>query len=223
MRQFAILLMVIAFGQLNAQINKDSYLYAELIESLEKQSDTIFIEDRNTLREFQFVECNDNYIKFSDKLSSGETLEIELKRKPFISTEHELDLTEAVYKELRGKKVVDYMTVKNLIDNQYSYGIDGNVPNFKIENLTVKINGQQIEIPESVYSNLFEPHFCKSYLPMKAYESSNGKYIYLYMDGSDGAGGYSVKWIFDKNKYISRIVATVEFMNGYDFIDLKEE
>ena len=115
------------------------------------------------------------------------------------------------------------MMVKNLIDNEYSYGIDGTVPKFEIEELTIKINKQQIEIPKTTYSHLFEPHFCGTYLPMKAFESSNGKYIYLYMNGSDGAGGYSVKWIFSRNQYISKIVSTVEFMNGFDFIDGKEE
>ena len=223
MKQILIVFIILVFGQANAQIDRNSALYRELLHTLEKQSDTIFIEDRNTLLKFQFAECNDNYIHFVDEFSSGERIEIELTRKPFISKEHKLELQEPVYKELHGKKVVDYMRVKNLIDSQYSYGIDGNVPNYEIGKFNVKVNGKQIEIPSTAYSNLYEPHLCEKNVPIELYESSNGEFIYLYMFGSDAAGGYCVKWIFDKNKYISRIITTIEFMNGFDFIDAIED
>lgn len=36
---------------------------------------------------------------------------------------------------------------------------------------------------------------------------------------SDGAGSYSVKFIFDRTKYLTRIVTTNEMVNGYDFLD----
>jgi hypothetical protein len=223
MKYGLLFFLILVFGHGNAQIDRKSDLYKDLINTLEKKSDTIFIENRKTLLKFQIIECNDNYVHFSDKLSSGERIEIEMKRNPFNASKHKLELDEPVYKEINGKRVISSMKVKNLIDNQYSYGIDGNIPNYEIGILNIKINEKEIEIPSIAYSNLYEPHLCEKNVPIEIYESSNGKYIYLYMFGSDGAGSYCVKWIFDKNKYISRIITDIEYMNGFDFIDAIEE
>ena len=79
MRYITLILVFFTIGQVNAQIDKGSSIYRELLRSLEKESDTIFIEDRNHLKEFQLIDCNDNYIKFNGAFSSGENVEIELK------------------------------------------------------------------------------------------------------------------------------------------------
>jgi len=79
-------------------------------------------------------------------------------------------------------------------------------------------NGLDISIPDSTFSNLYEHNMCSDYLAVEAYIFKIKK-LFIYVNTSDGAGEYSVKFVFDKEKYLIRIVTTNEMTNGYDFFD----
>lgn len=187
--------------------------------NIAKAQNEEFIENRNFLKSIPITECDDDFINISGNLSTGEKLEIDIRQKPFIPSEHSLGIVDTTYSEYNGNKIAYYQIKDDLIDGTEAYGIDGNLPRFEIDNFSIRIENRVISIPKNAYSDLYEPHFCSKYNTVQVYESSNGKYIYVYMSASDGAGSYDVKWIFSKGRYISRIISGVEYMNGFDAID----
>jgi hypothetical protein len=92
------------------------------------------------------------------------------------------------------------------------------MPRTEIKSMSIKWNKINLAIPDSAFSNFYEPHICLDYLPVEAYIFKN-QYLYLYIIGSDFADGFSVKFVFDKRKYLTRIVGTNEMTDGFDFLD----
>ena len=130
-----------------------------------------------------------------------------------------MHLSDTVYKFIHNEKRIDYIIVRDSIDNKPAYGIDGNQPLTEIKQFKIKWNEKSLSIPDSVFSNLLEIHLCLDYLPIEAYITKNNKFLYLYAHASDGAGAYSVKFIFDSKGFVTRIVNTNECTDGYDFLD----
>lgn len=197
----------------------DRALHQELIESLIDPSDSIFISDRKTLEKIKGHDCSDSIVTFNYTSKTGDKIEIKIEKGLFDPSKHKLDIADTVYKYIHGQKRVDYLKVKNIIDGKYSYGIDATMPQSEIKSLTVNWNGQILTIPDSAYTNLYQPHLCFDHLVVESYLTKDNKNIYIYISGSDGAGGYSVKFVFDKVKYLTRIVGTNEMTDGFDFLD----
>jgi hypothetical protein len=55
-------------------------------------------------------------------------------------------------------------------------------------------------------------------MPVEAYIFEN-RNLFIYIHGSDAAGGFSVKFVFDKKRYQTRIIGTNEMTDGFDFLD----
>ena len=91
----------------------------------------------------------------------------------------------------------------------------------EISHLKIKWNKNWLSIPDSAYHNLYEAHLCLGHLPIEAYITKGNKLLFIYLYGSDGAGGYAVKFVFNRKKYLTRIVTTNELIDGYDFLDGK--
>jgi hypothetical protein len=88
-----------------------------------------------------------------------------------------------------------------LIDGKGFWGTDGEIPKESIFKLKIIKNGKSIIIPNDSYNDLYEPHLetlSISYGPKNA--------IYLSMSNSDGAGGYTIIWVFKDNKYYTRYI-----------------
>jgi hypothetical protein len=197
----------------------DKSFRQELIRALNNPSDSIYIEDRKQLEKIKGRDCSEDILTFDYTSKKGHKIEIQIVKGPFDPSKHKIYLADTVYKFIHGQKRVDYLLVKNLIDGRYSYGIDGTVPRTEIKSLTIKWNEQNLIIPDTAISHLYEPHVCLDYLQVEPYLTQDNKNLYIYLYGSDGAGGYSVKFIFDNQKYLTRIVGTNEMTDGFDFLD----
>ncbi len=184
----------------------------ELIESLVNPVDSIYIMDRKLLEKIVGMTCKENVVVFENTAKNGDIIKVKIEKQDFKPSDHKVYLLDTL------NIVANAVEVKNLIDNRYSYGIDGTMPMTEIKSMSIKWNEINVAIPDSAFSNLYEPHLCLDYLPVEAYIFKN-QYLYIYMYGSDAAGGYSVKFVFDKRKYLTRIVGTNEMTNGFDFLD----
>ena len=178
----------------------DELLKQELHSSLNELSDTIYIIDRTTLEKIGERECSESEVKFIYTTNEDDKIEIKLKKGKFALEQHDFTISDTVYRSIDGQEKVVGFIAKNIIDGKRSYGIDGIIPKEEIEVISITWNDKNIRIPYSVYSNFYEPNFCEEYLPIEVY-LTNDKKIFLYMSGSDGAGAYSVKFIFNSSRY----------------------
>jgi hypothetical protein len=191
----------------------------ELIESLISPSDSIYISDRNKLEKITGHKCSDNILTYNYTSKIKDNIVIKIDQGLFDPSQHNLEIADTVYKFIHGENRVDYLKVKNIIDNKHSYGIDGSIPKSEITSLEISWNNQEVSIPDTAFVNLYQPHLCSKYSATEVFLSKNNKNLYIYISGSDGAGGYSVKFIFDRVKYLTRIISTNEMTDGFDFID----
>jgi hypothetical protein len=201
------------------QIKNDWSFKRELISYMQSPKDTIYIEDRKKLERIGVLKCNDSLVTFNDTTKSGRRIFISISNTKFIADKHSLHLSDTVFKFIHNEKRIDYLITRNLIDGRPSYGTDGGYPNFEMNALKIKWNRNWLSIPDSAFQNLLETHLCLSYLPVEAYITKNNKLLYIYIAASDGAGSYAVKFVFDRNKYLTRIVNRNECSDGFDFLD----
>jgi hypothetical protein len=87
------------------------------------------------------------------------------------------------------------------IDGKLFWGTDGEIPKVRISVIKVSKNNLAISIPESAFNDLYEPH-----LQTLSATTGPGNTFYVMMSNSDGAGGYSVIWIFKDGKYLNRYI-----------------
>ena len=190
---------------------KNWELRDELLGYMNSPADSQYIEDRNELVKLDLHRCTDSTIAFDYySKKKGEYISIRVFFSAFDSSAH----------------VINYSTSGGIyshvstIDGKMPYGTDGDLPRNEISKLEITWNSQRVSIPVSAFHNLYEPHDCQDVSP-EAYLNSNRKLLYLYLSGSDGAGSYSVKLIFDSTAYLSRIINLNECSDGYDFLDGK--
>ncbi len=217
MKNIFLLISILTITTTSQCQNWEKEFKQELFESLGK--DSIYISDRKQLEEIKGQKCTNNTLTYSYISNNKDSIEIKIERGLFEPSKHDINLIDTVYKTTQDTNRVDYMEVVNLIDNIYSYGIDASMPTQEIKSLSVIWNNLKIVIPDSTFANLYQPHICFEPISTQAFISENGKNIYLYICGSDGAGGYSVKFVFDQSKFVTRIITTNEMTDGFDYLD----
>lgn len=209
------------FGQI-----RNSWTFKnELIGYMQTPKDTIYIQNRKKLEKIGGLKCNDTTATFNGTTKTGDRISISIRKNKFIASNHTLDLADTVYKFIHNEKRVDYLISKDLIDGRRAFGIDGTYPKVELSEIKIKWNNQWLTIPDSAFHNLYETHLCPDHLPVEAYVTKDNKFLYIYISASDGAGSYSVKLVFNRQKYLTRIVNRNEMTDGYDFLDAtaKEE
>jgi len=199
----------------NGQMKPNWKFRNELLANLISPQDTIYIQDRHNLEKFIGFKFTDTTATISYQTTMGDKIFVLIKEGKFEPTKHKLNLSDTVYKFINNKKQVDYLVVKNLIDDKQAFGIDGVVPNKEFRELKIKWDDKWLTIPDSSFKNLYEIHP----RTLETYVSKDKKLIYLYISGSDGAGGYSIKFVFDKTGFKTRLISTNECTDGYDFLD----
>ncbi len=90
----------------------------------------------------------------------------------------------------------------NKIDGDYFWGTDGDLPYRQADTIILSINKSKNLLPKSTYFNLYSPNINYSSL----HQSFDKKYLFLWMENSDGAGSYEVYFVFKDNIFIGRIV-----------------
>jgi hypothetical protein len=119
---------------------------------------------------------------------------IRLSKKKFNPKEHKF-----TYSKPNPSQNIASELVK--IDGKRFWGEDETIPKESISNIKITHNNTPILIPDSAFKDLYEPSFNTTSI-------SNGpaNAFYLLMTNSDGAGGYTVIWIFKDDKYYGRYI-----------------
>ncbi|MCE4563825.1 hypothetical protein INQ51_05840 [Maribellus sp. CM-23] len=101
-------------------------------------------------------------------------------------------------------RIIDWINNRSVssIDGQSVWGTDGELPKTEIEKISIKIDGEEININKAFYSNLFE---CDN--EFKVYKKEDT--FFVYQDNSDGAGYYQIVWVLNKTGLIQRLLGTI--------------
>jgi hypothetical protein len=89
-----------------------------------------------------------------------------------------------------------------LLNGKKFYGTDGPIPKIALKSINLKIGQKLISIDKNLLEDLFEPNFDNT----QVFFDKTTQTIYLSMHNSDGAGGYSVAWVFKPNQSPKRFV-----------------
>ena len=164
---------------------------------LENPADKCFISNRKLLKKLNKKSCDSTSLYIHDTLMNGENCKINITLGNFEEVKHHILSNE------------DSTAIEN-IDGQFPYGGQYGIPRREIRNIYIEVGGSALKIPIEAYSNFYNPYLCENRMlswSINAFESINGDYIYLYIMGGNAAGTYFAKLIFDKTKYLSRIVS----------------
>ncbi len=133
-----------------------------------------------------------DYISFG-----GNGMEVLIKAAPFDRAKHKLNFYE-------NKHLIR-------IDNKPYFGDYGKVPKTAIQQVTVIIGRDTIQVPPAAYADIFNPIFTyneggvnKSH--NSVYLSPDGRRIYVYMLKPESGGSYEVTWVIQDKKYVRRVV-----------------
>ena len=98
----------------------------------------------------------------------------------------------------------EYRDVIEKIDGKPFWGTDGNMPKKEYKSIEVKIGGKQVSIPQSTYSDLYQPNL---YTDLNfVYYDKDSDILYIVANNGDGAGAYMVCWQIEKGVYKGRKV-----------------
>ena len=87
------------------------------------------------------------------------------------------------------------------IDGKRFWGTDGEIPRTIISSVKLLNKGLPIDIPKNAFQDLYEPSLRTLSI---CFDGINT--FYVRMDNSDGAGAYTVIWVFKNGKYIGRYI-----------------
>lgn len=216
---YVLLFSVLPYSETSAQVSPAWKYKKELFSYLINPGDSIYISDRVDLELLPSASCTNTEVRYYTVTKSGEHIQLAIKSKVFLASQHNLQLVDTVFSVLNYKKVVDTILVKNKIDNTYAFGIHGNVPATEISSFIILRNNVKLQLPKQSYSDLYNIHFCIHHKAPEVYVTKDNVYLYVYLHGSDATNQYSVKFIFDRNGYVTRIVNKHPCLADFDFID----
>ena len=217
---FCVFIFLFSFHHKSfSQVSPDWQYKKELFHYLVTLSDSVYITDRIELELLPSASCTDADVRYYTVTKSGEHIQLAVKSKVFLASQHEVQLVDSFFSTLNNKKVVDSIIVRNNIDNKFAYGIRGNNPANEVSSFIVFRNNVKLQIPKYAYSDLYNIHFCIYHKSPEVYVTKDNIYLYIYLHGSDDPNQYSVKLIFDKTGYVTRIVNKHPCLTDFDFID----
>jgi len=182
--------------QYNADVHRNSLESAvfsikekELIQSLFKW-DTLVFEYLELLK---IDSLNIDIISYS-----GGDYCILIKNQLFNSQSHKI--------ENQGDKVL-------FIDSKVKYGARFNLPIREFDTFSVRYNGNQVSFPKAEWAHFYNFNIGMRrdstgdfYYHTKVVMDKRNHRVYVVINGGDGGVGYSVIWVFDREKYIGKLV-----------------
>ncbi len=88
------------------------------------------------------------------------------------------------------------------VDGRRALGTDASIPNFEIDSMKFYFDGKEIPVSRRLYSDCFDPHV-KGGLSLKFGDDLQS--LFVFMQGSDGAGFYDVIWVLRKDRRHARL------------------
>ena len=121
---------------------------------------------------------------------SGKDIQVVLSSEKFDKSKHSFKYNK------------EYPDAIEKIDGKTFFGTDGNMPKEAYKSIEVKIRGKQVSIPQSAYSDLYEPNL---YTDLNfVYYDKDSDTLYIVANNGDGAGAYMVCWQIEKGIYKGR-------------------
>ncbi|MEO5931255.1 MAG: hypothetical protein ABIR47_15080 [Candidatus Kapaibacterium sp.] len=180
-----------------------------------RPGDMIFVEPPDPMRRVEHVASSREMIHMAGVLQSGNSYDICIASKPFIRARHRLG-----YEKTQGNEMAFLTT----IDGRKFYGTDGGIPQTELSVIAIRTNGRALSIPRSAYADLYNPNIVEDTISyIEAYESGNGDYLSILMNGSDAAGSYKVQWVFDHHRYVTRLLSTDETLTDAQFDGIADD
>ena len=179
----------------NGVCNQDTTFIDYALHNIIRPEDIRFVSNRNLLNEIPIVTCVSGEVNLLEK-SKKTDINITVMISKFDPSDNKVVMNEH-------EEILSINGVKP-VGSSYGY------PETKIESIAIAINGDTISIPESVYTNLYNPNVCEFSgftRNISAYQSKKGDYIYLYIYGGSGADTYFAKLIFDHKTHITTWIA----------------
>ena len=119
-----------------------------------------------------FFSKDSTHLKITD---DGHTFEITITRTPFDEEKNDVSKIK-----------------ENIINGSPAWGIDWSIPRYELESISLKIDEVEIPIADEFYKFCYNPNLGKGYF--NAYWGKDYKSVFVFMSGSDGAGGYTIAW-----------------------------
>jgi hypothetical protein len=146
---------------------------------------------KENLKKISFTSLGADFIKFE-----GDDIKATVTTAPFDLSKHKLDYDE--------KYLIR-------IDRKPYYGDYGSVPKTYVNNVSIIVGNDSVQIPPAAYADLYNLNI--SYIDNgvqrtadAVYRSKDGNNIYLYLLCKNSTGSYEVTWIIHDKKYLRRVL-----------------
>lgn len=178
---------------------EDSLFLRMMMEKgLAQSPDLMFVTHRELLRPLCVSVCSRDSVIIHDTLSDGTDFRLALYASTFEPDSHR-------YAYFEGPD-----SLIESIDERPAYGAVDHLPTKQLDSLDLRIDGRSLMVPRSAYRCFYDVNLCQlEYFlqPVMAYPSLDEQYFYLYLYGGEGASTYFTKLVFDRERYLTRLVA----------------
>ncbi len=144
--------------------------------------------------------------RFSDH-TRNQTATLVVKTRTFVRSTHRITFASPEYLEKHNIQTnpLREVSIVTAIDGRREWlGTDGEIPRVEIASMVVSFRGKKIVVPRKLYSDCFDPGLLRNNFVAKLNDA--GDTLFVFMAGSEGAGGYQVMWVLRKDGHHSRFV-----------------
>lgn len=193
-----------------AEIKADSAFVEYVIRRiLDGPQDIAFIANRELLTPLDIGHCSTDSLTMVDSLESGLHVRLLLQTKAFEASEHQI-------RYLSGRD-----SVISEIDALPAYGAMVGLPTRQIDSLAITWGDRDLIIPAAAYQNLYDPNMCRPdwfQQNIMAFPSLDEQYLYVYIFGGESSNMYFAKLIFDRYRYLKKIVTEYADLANFEVI-----
>ena len=190
-------------------VRKEKSVHSKVLKKLDNNT-LIFVFEYDKAQEGNWIYAdNEGYI-YNDRvkwihnfpqiakgIAKGNTIVFEGKEIQVVLSTEKFDKSKHSFKYHK-----EYRDVIEKIDGKLFWGTDGNMPKREYKSIEVKIRGKQVSIPQSAYSDLYQPNL---YTDLNfVYYDKDSDILYIVANNGDGAGAYMVCWQIEKGVYKGR-------------------
>ena len=192
-------------------VRKEKSVHSKVLKKLDNNT-LIFVLEYDKAQEGNWIYAdNEGYI-YNDRvkwihnfpqidkgIAKGNTIVFEGKEIQVTLSTEKFDKSKHSFKYHK-----EYRDIIEKIDGKPFFGTDGNMPKEAYKSIEIKIRGKQVSIPQSAYSDLYEPNL---YTDLNfVYYDKDSNNLYIVANNGDGAGAYMVCWQIEKGVYKGRKV-----------------
>ena len=192
-------------------VRKEKSVHSKVLKKLDNNT-LIFVLEYDKAQEGNWIYAdNEGYIyndrvkwieklpKIAKGIAKGNTIVFEGKEIQVVLSTEKFDKSKHSFKYHK-----EYRDIIEKIDGKLFWGTDGNMPKREYKSIEVKIRGKQVFIPQSAYSDLYQPNLYTEFNSVH-YDKDND-ILYIVANNGDGAGAYMVCWQIEKGVYKGRKV-----------------